>query len=351
MAELWFGTHPSGPSTLESGERLDAVVANNPIANLGADSYARFGARLPYLVKFLAAAAPLSIQVHPTSQQAREGFARENAAGVALDSPLRVYRDDQAKPEILIALSRFEALCGLRPLTATIEFLLALDVAGLQPVVERLRRGHCEKAVADILTMAPDDQHHLVAALRHGAQLLNTRHWAAEAECLIRLAEHYPDDTGVVIAALLNRVVLNPGEAVFLPAGNIHAYVNGLGLEVLAASDNVVRGGMTTKHVDVAELLNIADFTELAHPVVHASEVEPGCWSYPSAAKEFSVLRCDTPQGTTTSVHISGPKILVCTQGNAGRIRQGEALWIPDSTGLIDIHGPSTVFAIAVPPA
>jgi mannose-6-phosphate isomerase len=229
-AELWLGTHPNGPATIDGGGPLVDTTGE-----------------LPYLLKVLAATRPLSLQVHPTREQALDGHARG------------VYPDDRAKPELLCALTRFDALCGIRPVAATLTLLGALGAAplaalirsdGIGAVIEGLYRGRI------------DPQPTVVACARSQRP---------EAELVTRLAGEYPDDPSVVVTLLLNRVTLQPGEALHLTAGNLHAYLSGAGIELMGASDNVVRGGLTDKHVDVDELLRILDPTPLTEPVMKAA--------------------------------------------------------------------------------
>jgi mannose-6-phosphate isomerase len=229
-AELWLGTHPNGPAT----------IGTRPLSDLTGE--------LPYLLKVLAAARPLSLQAHPTREQAIDGHARG------------VYPDDRAKPELLCALTRFDALCGIRPIAATLTLLGALGAEplaaairseGMGAVIHGLYRGHIDPGPTVIAC---------------------ARSQRPEAELVTRLAAEYPDDPSVVVTLLLNRVTLRPGEAIHLTAGNLHAYLSGAGIELMGASDNVVRGGLTEKHVDVDELLRILDTTPLAEPVMKSAD-------------------------------------------------------------------------------
>ena len=349
LAELWFGTHAAGPTRLDGGSRLLAgLVTNDLVGQLGNDVISRFGEKLPYLVKLLAADRPLSIQVHPSAEQAIEGFAREDALGVALDSPMRTYRDESAKPEILVAMTPFEALCGVRPINETIAFFDSLEMPALSAFRSQLRQPDGVAAtIGQLLTMAPGDQHHLVDLVGRAARRYPAGGpFSAEATCLADLAVLYPNDAGVIVAGLLNHVVLQPGEAVYLAAGNIHAYLRGAGLEVLACSDNVVRGGLTSKHVDVAELLRIADFSPLRDPVVHPDQRG----RYPSTAPEFRVERVEVRADADVGVSRSGPTMLVCTRGNVGALHRGQVEWVPASHEAPTLRGVGTVFVVTVAP-
>lgn len=265
-AELWLGTHPSGPSTTATGQ---------PLADLTGE--------LPYLLKVLAAAEPLSLQVHPTTEQAHDGFARG------------IYPDDRAKPELLCALTPFDALCGIRPIAATLTLLGAIgDEAlartvrdnGIAATVEALYRGRVDPG-ATIVACSRSDR--------------------PEATLVTRLAARYPGDPSVVVTLLLNRVMLRPGEALHLTAGNLHAYLSGAGVELMGASDNVVRGGLTVKHVDVDELLRILDPTPLLQPVIAGSRT--GRYGLPEAG--CALLRIEpgrphTSDGHELSVSLAG---------------------------------------------
>ncbi|HKC29826.1 MAG TPA: mannose-6-phosphate isomerase, class I, partial [Jatrophihabitans sp.] len=253
VAELWFGAHPDDPAFAPAhGSTLDQLIAAEPQRLLGAEVVERFGPRLPYLLKVLAADKALSIQVHPNREQAREGFAREDAAGIPRDAPERNYRDDNHKPELLCALTPFDALCGFRPVAETQQLLASLDVAELAFVADALRGPDPLRAAFTALLTHPDPAP-IVAAVR--ARVADATDGPAYAARLA--AQDAPDDVGVALTLLLNYVRLEPGEAIFLGAGNVHAYLRGTGVEIMANSDNVLRCGLTSKHVDVPELLKI----------------------------------------------------------------------------------------------
>ena len=278
-AELWLGAHPGDPARLagDAGERslLDTIAAD-PEGQLGASARQHFGDSLPFLAKVLAADEPLSLQAHPSEAQAVEGFAHEDRLQIPISAPTRNYRDRSHKPELLVALTPFEALAGFRPVARTVEFLEALSVASLDPFVNLLA-GQTEadglralfttwitapQANLDVLVPAVLDG--AVDYLRSGAAA-----FATEAKTTLQLGEMYPGDAGVLASMLLNRISLKPGEGIYLTAGNLHAYLHGMGFEVMANSDNVLRGGLTPKHVDVPELLRGARL--LAHRGVRAA--------------------------------------------------------------------------------
>jgi mannose-6-phosphate isomerase len=317
-AELWMGAHPGDPSVLSTGTPLDKAIAEEPEALLGPAVLERFGPRLPFLLKVLAAETPLSLQAHPTPEQARAGFAAEEAAGIPLDDVTRTFRDPYHKPELLLALTTFEALCGFRPVEESLHCVAKLQVPELKPTIAALARGGLRAAIPQLLGLSDRNRTQLVETVAEAAarfvaaadpEFINTYRWAAS------LAQTYPGDPGVVISLLCNHLKLAPGEAVFLPAGNLHAYLSGAGVEIMAASDNVLRGGLTAKHVDLAALIEVLDFTDRKVPVLHPV-LGPGGLRYPVPVEDFDLTRCqlDTGAGTLTT---GGPQVLFCTEGRA----------------------------------
>jgi mannose-6-phosphate isomerase len=320
QAELWMGAHPLAPSRLAgSGESLSKLIAAAPEASLGADVVARYGAKLPFLLKVLAAETPLSLQAHPSPEQAIEGFNADEAAGIPLDSPLRNYKDRSHKPELLCALTEFWALCGFRELPDTLDLLAELELPQLAPLRAQLSQGTPRialKSAFSSLMLGPAEERRELslrvaeacqqrrAASRFGAEL----GWAA------KLAELYPGDVGVVSALLLNLVRLAPGQAVYLPAGNLHAYLGGMGVEIMASSDNVLRGGLTPKHVNVTELLRVLDFrplrVQLLEPTLRGSE---HCYQAPAREFELSYFDVD---GGELRVPVEGAEIWLVTSGS-----------------------------------
>lgn len=333
-AEMWLGAHPAAPSEVEAGagERvtLDRLIAQDPERHLG--EAARFG-RLPYLMKLLAAGRPLSIQAHPTLEQAREGFAAEEAAGLALDAPERNYKDDNHKPEMVVALTPFSALCGFRrPEESQLTFERiaqvmteyadgnATEVAlAARHLAVLLADGDVTGAFAEILDpesiWSRGGTAELVNALQGMQDLI--LHDDAIVTAL-EAAEHFPDDPGVLVTLLLNRVDLMPGQAVHLPAGNVHAYLHGLGVEIMAASDNVLRGGLTPKHVDVAELTRIVTFDPLPVPYTNPEPMGQGTVRYRPPFEEFALTQL-TAEGADAPAPavLHGPAIAVGTKGTA----------------------------------
>ncbi|MGB0435866.1 MAG: mannose-6-phosphate isomerase, class I [Mycobacterium sp.] len=361
-AELWFGAHPGDPAWLQTdnGERslLDAL-REDPGGELGAAVRGRFGDTLPFLVKVLAADEPLSLQAHPSMQQAVEGFAREERLGIPVNAPIRNYRDRSHKPELLVALSPFEALAGFRPAARTVELMQAIAPGVLEPFINLLSWESDADGLRALfttwITYPQRGLEQLVPAVIDGAinyVRSSEREFAAEARTVLELGERYPGDAGVLASMLLNRVRLAPGEGIYLPAGNLHAYLAGIGIEVMANSDNVLRGGLTPKHVDVAELLRVLDFSPASNVVVHPESRRDGAeLVYETPAPEFavSVLKVDGEQlghEIDAPTRHDGPQILLCTEGAAtlyaktGEVllERGAAAWVAADDGPIRLE-------------
>ncbi len=295
FAEYWLGAHPSSPSQV-FGQPLDQMISEKP-AMVGQASIDRFGAKLPYLMKVLSAAQALSLQAHPSKDQAIEGFAAENAAGVPLDSPMRTYKDDWPKPEMMVALEPFDALCGFRDPLTTYQLFHELGVTDdidmvIGPLLLRGGAAGLAEVFLDCLTMEGRRgalvTQVLAAAVNHLGADSDLGLFARTA---IQLDEQYPGNPAILAALLMNRIQLQAGEAIFLHAGLMHAYLRGTGIEIMANSDNVVRGGLTSKHIDVDELIKVVDFSAAPVRVLNPVETSPGVWAYPNCTPEFSVYR------------------------------------------------------------
>ncbi|MFE7318946.1 mannose-6-phosphate isomerase, class I [Streptomyces sp. NPDC057555] len=324
QAEMWLGAHPGAPSRLDRGHgpvSLADVIAADPEAALGADAVRAFGPRLPFLFKVLAAGAPLSLQVHPDRARAEAGFADEEARGVPLDAPHRNYKDPHHKPELICALTSFEGLCGFRHPAEAADLLEGLDVADLKPYADILRASPEESALREVLTAVLGAEPHALAetvertatAAGHLAPK-GGPHAEAYAACAT-LAHHFPGDPGVLAALLLNHVRLQPGEALFLGAGIPHAYLSGLGVELMANSDNVLRCGLTPKHVDVPELLRVVRFEPRDAGVLRPEDVD-GEEVYDTPIDEFRLSRFVlAPGAVPRPLPARTPQILLCTTG------------------------------------
>ncbi|MGW7581676.1 mannose-6-phosphate isomerase, class I [Kitasatospora sp. NPDC054768] len=316
QAELWMGAHPGAPSRADRGEgprRLDELIAADPEGELGAASVARFGPALPFLFKVLAAGIPLSIQAHPTLDQARAGFAAENALGIPLDAPERNYRDANHKPEMVCALGDFEGLCGFRRPAGAARLLTGLAVPGLAPVIERLAAEDESEALRGALTAALSLDGETV---RRTVEVLALTDPDGEYAPYARIAEDFPDDRGVIAGMLLNHVRLRAGQALYLGAGVPHAYLSGVCVELQANSDNVLRAGLTPKHIDVPELLEVVVFEAGAPEVLEPAPVPgtPGEELYPVPIDEFRLSRF-VLDGTERGIDGRTPQILFCTEG------------------------------------
>ena len=334
-AELWLGAHPGSPARV-----VDPATAGGAATLLDVLD----GERLPFLLKILAAASPLSLQAHPTMEQAAAGFERENALGIPLDAATRNYKDAFHKPEIIFALSdRFDALCGFRPVAETRVLLERLgDTAA--PLLERLVDDSSLADVFEWLITQGDGVDELVAAVvavapDHEDQLAFST--------VSLLAGNYPGDPGILISLLLNSVSLKRGEVLYLPAGNIHAYLDGLGVELMAASDNVLRGGLTPKHVDVPELLSVLDFTPVPVPYLAPVALAAGVEAYRPDVPDFELLHVTGD----ANIELAANAIAICTSGRfslrgAGEeftVGLGESVFVSAESRL-DVNGAGDLF-------
>ncbi len=303
-AELWLGAHPGSPARL--------VGRDETLHDIAPD--------LPFLLKVLAAASPLSLQAHPTIAQAEAGFAREEAAGVPIDSPSRNYKDRLHKPEMIYALSDpFRALAGFRPVAETRGLLEPVaDDERIAPLLGRLRTDRDLRPVFEWLITRGEGVDDLIAAIVESSAVADDVAW----DTVRRLSEAYPGDPGIVISLLLHTAVLHRGEALFLPAGNIHAYLEGVGIELMAASDNVLRGGLTRKHVDVSELMTVLDFTPRPIPYLAPEEPEPGVRVFRPDIPDFVMTVVD---GVRAEIPLGGRAIVLAVTGEV-RIAGGPAL-------------------------
>jgi mannose-6-phosphate isomerase len=318
-AELWMGAHPDEPSLLDDGRPLDKAIAADAETLLGGRVVDRFGPRLPFLLKVLAADTPLSLQAHPTTAQAEAGYAAEEAAGIPHEDPTRTFKDPYHKPELLLALTTFEALCGFRPIEGSLHCLAKLEVPELKPTIAALARGGLRAVIPQLLGLDADRREELVSAVAASAsrfvaaedpEFINTYRWAA------RLAAAYPGDPGVVISLMCNHLKLVPGEAVFLPAGNLHAYLSGAGIEVMASSDNVLRGGLTAKHVDLAALIEVLDFSDGRVPTLQPV-LGPAGMRYPVPVEDFDLTRVRLREDHPATLTTTGPQVVLCMAGRS----------------------------------
>lgn len=358
-AELWYGAHPKAPSLLE-GKNIDLLqyLARDPEHLLGSRVVHIFGPQLPFLLKLLAAAEPLSIQCHPSRRQAEEGYQRENQLGLPLDSPQRNYKDPNHKPEILLALYPCTALCGFRTPSSIMHQFQRLTpiVPPLRSFFPFLEEGNLSAFYQAFLSLPKDT----LGAWIHTCKMYFLQRLAevtGEDRWFCQLAERYPEDSGCFAPYYLNLVELSPGEGLFLKAGVLHAYLKGFGIELMANSDNVLRGGLTSKHMDREELLKVVLFEPEIPTVIRAFqkriEAQVGaCWEaqYPVPVGEFSLSMFQADKVVEgISLSVSGPEILLCVEGRwevrnesaSGGIllKRGEACFLDATVSKVFLAG------------
>jgi mannose-6-phosphate isomerase len=365
QAELWMGAHPKAPSLVQHNGlwvSLAELIAKNPVEILGKKVAQDFNDRLPYLFKVLAAAKPLSIQAHPDLHQAREGFQRENARKIPMDAPQRNYRDNNHKPECICALTRFWALSRFRKIPGILSYFEKLNLRQLEvdladfkkePTPTGLKRFYISLMKQDL-----DRQKRIVDDALEHARVFESED--PVFKWMLNLAENYPDDIGVLSPILLNLICLEPGQAMFLDAGELHAYLEGTGIELMANSDNVLRGGLTPKHVDVSELLRILKFEDrdvtLLKPVKSIANER----IYPSPVAEFVLSVIMLKRGATyQSSKNRSVEILICTRGKVTisdlsdltetQLPQGASALVPASIERYSIKGEGTCYKAGVP--
>ncbi|GAA2137859.1 mannose-6-phosphate isomerase, class I [Nocardioides koreensis] len=379
MAEMWIGAHPAAPSVLPDGRTLDEHIRKDPVATLGPDVARRFGDRLPFLMKLLASGEPLSLQVHPTSERARIRFEEQEAADIPLHAPERSYQDRSHKPELIYALTRFEGLAGFRDPARTAVILRGLGLPWLDAIATRLESAaspfqEMRAVVTELLATPEPLLSHRLEQVRVSALAAEQRLHATTAgrrdrsrdpsaveresirvyAALPALIERYPHDAGVLVTLLLNHVVLAAGEAMFIDAGVIHAYTSGFGVEVMASSDNVLRAGLTPKHVDVPELLEITNFTPIPPPLWLPSAGGEGAARFRPPVAEFQLFvgRSELLEASGT-----GPRAVLVLEGTLRAVtatetlslKQGEVLFVGHRHGELRLEGNARVAVASVP--
>lgn len=380
MAELWMGAHPKAPSTLEIGGRHVSLVdhiASDPVRALGPKTAAAFANRLPFLFKVLAASQPLSIQAHPALDQAQAGFADEERRGIPRDAGHRNYRDDNHKPELICAITEFWGMRGFRTAREIFsdfrepELVLALEEVAHLPDQDAIAVPQNDADLGRFFQSLIEADGETRARLVEAAMKTARRRWgsAAAAELpsvdepdarfywLLRLAAHCPGDIGVTAPLYLNIFALRPGEATYQPAGVLHAYMDGTGMEIMANSDNVLRGGLTPKHIDVAELLSVGVFRPEPKVVLAGEPTADGCeLVYPAPFAEFRLSRIDA-SGVARRVPANrSAQILFCERGivdvQAGdpddprtiTLAAGESAFLDATDRVVTISGNGSVF-------
>ena len=353
-AELWIGAHQKAPSRVADQPKapsLDALIRQDPVGMLGEAVVARYG-ELPFLLKILAAAEPLSIQCHPDPAQARAGFARENQKGLAIDDPKRNYPDPNHKPELLVALTPFLALKGFRPVEEILAHFQALCSEPLRRPLEALGRARTSDSLKQlfgtILTLGEGERRSLIASALAEATNRSEAAW----KWVGRLHQRYPGDVGVLSPLLLNLLELAPDEALYLGAGELHAHLEGTGIEIMANSDNVLRGGLTAKHVDVAELLATATFASGSAAPLLPEIGGAGERVYRTPAPEFELSLIDVALGAAhTSPEGHGVELLLGTLGETRIVTddrtlplgRGRAVFVPAAIPSYRLEGEGRV--------
>lgn len=359
-AELWIGAHPLAPSLLSDGTSLLRAIEKRPTQLLGEAVHARYPSKLPFLLKVLAVESPLSLQAHPSLEQAQAGFAREQQAGIPLDAPNRTFRDPNHKPELLCALSPFEALSGFRAPEISAKLFDRLGVHGkrLATKLKAAAPDVLQTVFTDLLALSDADKAAILQNIvKHTTKqqdapgpFQQSYRWAT------RLAERYPGDIGAVVSMLLNHIRLEPLQAIYLDSGTLHAYLGGVGVELMANSDNVLRGGLTNKFVNVPELLNVLTFGSSTVEPTRQASTSTGEMVYESPANEFRLSRIDLGWGASFPLKADGPQILLCTEGRAelagggtaGRVlEQGQAGFLPSGTA-VKLQGSGRFFRASV---
>jgi len=348
FAELWMGAHPKAPAMADVAGMaipLNQLIAEAPDRILGPSACARFGGNLPYLFKVLDVAQTLSIQAHPTREQAEAGFARENAAGLDLTAAVRNYQDANPKPEVCVALTEFWMLRGFRPLDHIAETLRQVpELRSIMPGFPA-RRDSLRDLYRTVMTLPQERVDLLLNQL--AARLAASRpcdsdspdYWAARA------AEAFPRDRGIFSIYLLNLVHLRPGQGTFLPAGTLHAYLKGVAVELMANSDNVLRGGLTRKHVDVPELMRILSFDDGVPQVLDGAPGGSSERVYRTPFGEFELSRIDLAAGGQYMGHAThGPDTLIVLDGGATLAAAGRSM--PLARGAIVFAPFGTDYAI-----
>ncbi|MFF1633620.1 mannose-6-phosphate isomerase, class I [Leifsonia sp. NPDC058248] len=371
-AELWLGAHAGSPSVILDPSQVDgapdlaAWIGRDPGEALGDAS-----GRLPYLLKVLAAAGPLSLQAHPSNAQAEAGFARENAAGIPLDSPDRNYKDASHKPELIFALSdTFDALCGFRDVARSAALFGRLAASATnerRDTIESFARtldgdpSAVLRSATEWLLGGDPAVSRLVGAVSATAETIvpdaGGDDLAVAADTVRMLAAAFPGDPGIVLALLLNRVTLTPGQVLYLPAGNIHAYLRGLGIELMAASDNVLRGGLTPKRIDVPELVSILDFSPIDAKPLAPEHPAPGVEVFRPDVPDFALDHVVVGGAVAEArLPLPGPAIALSTGGvvtiagahGSVELSRGESVFVTPDEGELTVRGDGTLF-VATP--
>jgi len=365
QAEMWMGSHKKAPSKAILDNEiisLDRLIEKYPEDILGASTSYKFSGELPFLFKVLSASKPLSIQAHPNKIQAKSGFERENKKGIALDDPERNYRDNNHKPELICALTTMWALKGFRRPVEISELFKPLHDISRRCGIDIIQNQPDENGIKlFFLNLMNREKHDARSLVEDTAKIISTvKNNNPAYEWVEKLNQEYPGDIGVLSPLFLNVLKLNPGEAVYLPACELHAYLSGSGLEIMANSDNVLRGGLTPKHIDKTELMNVLSFAPATPEIAERKQWESFETFYPSMAEEFILSVIDLPDDKSVYEKDGqrSVEILLCTEGNAeisdmaGErkiLNKGTSMLIPSVVEGYSIRGKAIIYKASVP--
>ena len=365
QAEMWMGAHPAAPSCVQRDgiwQPLTSWIEEDPRTVLGERVHRAYGPRLPFLLKVLAVESPLSLQAHPSTTQAAAGFDAEEAAGIPLDARDRSYKDRSHKPELLCALTPFDALCGFRRVDDSLRLFGSLRVPALAPFTDIIARDTgpttLKAAFSSLMAADRDFQRAVADGVAEACEKScgPGQEFEAELAWARRISALYPGDIGIVGALLLNLVHLRPGQAFYLPTGCLHAYLQGTGVEIMASSDNVLRGGLTPKYVGVAELLRVLDFQTGPVPVLETISAGPARQVFVTPAPEFELSTIELDGSRLALTERLGPEILLCESGNlvatsahgSVPLVQGTSVLVIGSEGRYELEGRGRLFRAAV---
>ncbi|MDR2895755.1 MAG: mannose-6-phosphate isomerase, class I [Propionibacteriaceae bacterium] len=355
QAEYWLGAHPSAPSQID-GVGLDELLVEHP-EWVGDRTHRAFGDHYPALLKILAADRPLSLQAHPDREQAELGFKRENKARIPLNDPKRVYRDDWPKPEMIVALTPIDGLCGFRNPAETVDLFDQLGAtAEISTVIGPLSQRKGSAALAEVfLDILSLDQPDLVASVINLARAHRDDPTAVGefARSALLLNRYFPNHPSILAALLLNQFHLDPGQAMFLPTRTLHSYLSGVGIEVMANSDNVLRGGLTNKHIDVDELIRVIDFAPTGIDIVN-TEDDAGLTRFLTPTPEFALWRGDLTSQPVELPRTDACRIVLAIDGEADlttsatqlNLTTGQAALLPFGEA-VTASGSATIFMCA----
>jgi len=366
-AELWMGAHPKASSRVFVEKEwilLYDLIKKNPEEILGKFIAEKFNNRFPYLFKVLAAASPLSIQAHPSKEQAAAGFKRENKLKIPFNAGNRNYKDANHKPECICAITPFWALNGFRPVSEILLLTEKINSSNLNLLLNILRDQPDNKGLKQffysLMTMDENQKKHMIEDIVQYAGSVSDSNPVFQDvfQWIIKLFQAYPFDIGVLFPFFLNLICLKPGQAMFLPAGELHSYLDGLGLELMANSDNVLRGGLTPKHIDISELLKTLNFTSRNIEILQPVPVSDYESVYSSAAQEFILSVISVNQNMKNVILInSGVQILFCISGKVRvleknfsmDIQKGESVLVPANVKKYYIQGKGILYKASVP--